>query len=64
MNIKICQAFSLSQGPAGIQDRTDCVLVIFGEAFPTVMHDRIEVIWDLEWVDSAVAVFVEVMFFA
>ena len=56
-------AVSLSQRPALIQDRADCVETISGEAFPAVMHDGIEVIRDLEWVNISVAVLVEVMFF-
>ena len=63
MNIEVCQAFSLSQGTAGFQDRADCVLAIFGEAFAPVVHDGVEVIRDLEQVDILMTVFVEVVFF-
>lgn len=48
MNVKSRHAVSLSQRPALIQDRADCVETIPGEAFRAVMHDGIEVIRDLE----------------
>ena len=39
-------------------------MAIFSETFSPVMHDRVEVIRDLQSVDVAATVFIEVVLFA
>ena len=63
VNIKVSKSISLSQDPVRIQDGSDGVLAVFGEASTAVVHDGVKVIRDLKLVNIVMAVLVKVVVF-
>ena len=62
-NIEVRKSISLSQLSRRVRDGPDCGLAVFGETLATVVHDAVKVVRNLQRVDLAMIVLVEVISF-